>query len=113
MEAGFRLDTSDPRFAVAHLSGRLDVTGTGAVELPMAEAVTAHDKLAVDLSQVDYISSVGLRLLMRSARSIGKRGGQLVIVNPHPNSAQILRLAGLEKLFRISPDGGTAAAFET
>jgi anti-anti-sigma factor len=110
--AQFNIDTGDPLFAVVHLAGRLDMAGTGAVELPFGEAVAAHGNLAVDLSRVDYISSVGLRLLMLAARALGRRGGRLVVTNPHPHAAQVLQVAGLERLVSIVPEGGAAAAFD-
>jgi anti-sigma B factor antagonist len=95
------VDTSDPRMAVAHISGRLDLAGTGAIELALADTVAAHTHVAVDLTRVDYISSVGLRLLILAERTSTKRG-RLEIVNPQPQVAHILLASGFNNVIRIA-----------
>jgi anti-anti-sigma factor len=96
------VDTSDPRRTIAHIFGRLDLAGTGAIELALAETVAAHTHVAVDLSRVDYISPVGLRLLILAERSSAKRG-RLKIVNPQAHVAQILCASGFGNVIRIAP----------
>jgi anti-anti-sigma factor len=88
-----RVDTSDPRRAVAHISGRLDLAGTGTIEPALAETLAGHTHVAVDLSRVDYISPVGLRLLILAERT-STRHGRFEIVNPQPQVAQILFASG-------------------
>jgi anti-anti-sigma factor len=106
------VDASDPRFAVVRLFGRLDVAGTGAIELPLSEAVDGHTRIAVDLSRVSYLSSVGLRLLLLAARAAARRGGLLIVIDPHPNAARVLHATGFDGLVRTVPASGIAACFE-
>lgn len=70
---------------IIKLSGRLDIIGTGEIETKFA-GYSAGDgvRLAVDLSGVDFLASIGIRLLMLTAKSIVSRGGKLVLFNPAP-----------------------------
>ena len=100
--------------AVAQVSGRLDASGVAAVEGAVAKAAETAPgaRLALDLSGVPYLSSVGLRLLMGTARALEKRGGRLVIVNPTDEAAMVLAVAGLEKPLRVcAGEAALAKAF--
>jgi anti-anti-sigma factor len=100
-----RIDNGNSRFTVARLSGRLDTAGTGSMECELAEAAATR-LLVVDLAQVDYISAVGSRLLLVTAKAIAGRGGQLVVINPSPQVGNVLRSSGLGELVRIGWDVG-------
>ena len=110
-KASVRMETTDARFAVAHLTGRLDAAGVVAVEPAVTRAVAAHPKLALDLSGVPYMASMGLRLLMAAAKNLEKRGGRLVVVNPTPDVEGVLAVAGLEKPLRVCVSKNLPAAF--
>lgn len=101
--ATVRVETKDARFAVAYVTGRLDAAGVAAVEGAVAKAAEAAPggRLALDLAGVPYLASVGLRLLMTTARALEKRGGRLVAVNPTDEAAMVLVVAGLEKPLRV------------
>ena len=76
------------------LSGRLDSASVGRVELPFTAAMadgTRH--AALDLRQLDFVSSLGIRLLLSAARAVAKRGGRVVLFGVQPTVAEVL--AGL------------------
>jgi len=74
-------------------------------ELP-AEARGLH-ALCLDLSEVDYISSAGIRVLLKELRRL-KRPERLALVNPCEYVREVLRVAGVERLFRIWADADEA-----
>lgn len=100
-KASVRVETGDARFATAFVAGRLDAAGVVAVEPGLTRAVQTHDRLALDLSGVPYMASMGLRLLMAAARTLEKRGGRLVVTNPPSEVEAVLAIAGLEKPLRV------------
>ncbi|MBR4111893.1 MAG: STAS domain-containing protein [Ruminiclostridium sp.] len=51
-----------------------------------------------DFSEVDFMDSSGIGLVMGRLRVISGWGGKAVIENPRPNIRKMLKLAGLEKL---------------
>ena len=94
MELQYRDLENNIRFI--KLIGTLDITGTGKIETRFA-GYCAEDKarMIVDLSEVDFLSSIGVRLLMLTAKSIGSRGGKMVLLNPIPEVLHVLEITGI------------------
>ncbi|BBL71403.1 STAS domain-containing protein [Methylogaea oryzae] len=93
------------------LSGRLDPAGTQAIENSFAFASTAETaNIIVDLSGVDFIASIGIRLLMTSARGQAKKGGKLVLASPQPLVRKVLETAGIDLLVPLYADIEAACA---
>jgi len=53
----------------------------------------------VDLAQVTYLSSGGLRVLLVIAKELRERGGQVVLCCAQPNVARVLRITGFSEIF--------------
>ena len=79
--------------------GRLDSASadffTEAFEENRTEAVTT---LVADLEKVDYISSKGLRVLVKARKDMN---GSLIIKNANASVLEVLRLSGLSKVFQV------------
>src|SRR5215510_13405367 len=92
----------DNNIRLIKLIGRLDIIGTGEVETKFA-GYSAGEKvrMVVDLSEVDFLSSIGIRLLMLTAKSITSRGGKIVILNPIPDVQNVLEIAGIPGIIPI------------
>jgi anti-anti-sigma factor len=58
----------------------------------------------VDISDVDYIASIGLRMLVTAAKALNKFGARMVLLNPHPDVEDVLRTAGFDKVMPIEHD---------
>ncbi len=94
-----------------HLSGRLDLKGTQEVEARFAaEAGAQKTSVLVDFSKVDYIASVGIRLLLSNAKVLAASGAKLVILKPQKMVEDVLRMAGLDELLAIEHDPAAARA---
>ncbi len=68
-------------------------------------------KLVLDLSEVSFMDSSGLGLIMGRLSLVRELGGELTVWNPGRETRSILRLAGMEKLLRIEypkPPEGTS-----
>ena len=59
-------------------------------------------------NSVEYISSVGLRVLMLAARQVKAQGGKIAIVALTPIVADVLRIARFDLVFPIFGDIETA-----
>ncbi len=71
---------------------------------------STHVRLVVDLSQVDYLSSAGLRVLLSALKSARQRGGDLYLVGVQEGVHQVLKLAGFISIFKIFPMAAEAFA---
>jgi anti-anti-sigma factor len=48
--------------------------------------------LVLDLSELEYISSAGLRTVFRARKSLGSRGGKVLVANPQPQIRKVFDL---------------------
>jgi anti-anti-sigma factor len=110
-EVGVELETEQLGEGVKKviLIGRLDLVGTGAVETRYtAETATAAVPIIVDLAGVDYLASIGLRLLVTSAKAQARQGGKLVLCSPQAMVKKILVTAGIDTLIPVFDDVAAA-----
>jgi len=84
------------------LSGRLDIIGTGEIETRFS-GCCAGDKVhvIVDLAGVDFLASIGIRMLVLTAKSVAYRGGRMVLLNPTEDVYHILDLAGILSIIPV------------
>ena len=73
------------------LIGRLDISSSGEIETPLQELADSKVNIIVDMKEVDFIGSLGMRSLVLAAKT-------LVLLNPTPLVADALTNAGLNTL---------------
>ena len=68
-------------------------------------------KVVVDLSQVDYISSAGLRTLIDAQKTCKRwNRGQVVLAGMSPSVMEVFDLVGFRPLFQMNDDATSAVA---
>jgi anti-anti-sigma factor len=92
----------DNNIRLIKLTGKLDVVGTGEIETKFA-GYCSGDKVraVVDLSEVDFLASIGIRLLTLTAKSIASRGGRMVLLNPIPEVQHVLEITGIPAMIPV------------
>src|ERR1043165_551642 len=84
------------------LNGTLDIHGTDAIEVEFVRRCIGENlRVIVDLSKVNYISSIGIPMLINSAKSVVRHGGKLVLLHPQRAVEDILELAGIPLIIPI------------
>jgi anti-anti-sigma factor len=101
-----RLDSGIKRIS---LRGRMDIEGTHQIDLRLA-AETSVEKanVVVDLSDVDFMASVGIGILVRSYKTLKLRGGKMVLLNPQKVVELVLDRTLVNTLIPIFYDLKTA-----
>jgi len=90
-------------FAHIALSGKLDVEGEGQIRDRFQELTANADRSAVvDMSQVTYLASLGIRLLFSCAKSLAAQGKKLVVLNPQPMVEETLMTSGTVNFIPIA-----------
>jgi len=93
------------------LNGSLDLNGTYSIEIQFVRACEGNNtRVIVDLSQVSYISSVGIAMLVNATKSLIERGGKLVLLDPQKTVADVLEMTGISEIIRIFSDFESAQA---
>jgi anti-sigma B factor antagonist len=93
------------------LIGRLDTPGVDAVETQLtAHLVPRGARAMIDLSQVTFIGSGGIRMFITIARALGRKGGKLVLYGAQPFVAQVFETTSLNEIVPVRADASAAAA---
>ena len=88
-----------------NLSGRMDISGTQQIDLKFT-ALTAsrRARILVDLSNVTFIASVGIRILISNAKAQKLRGGCMVLYKPSNQVEEVLKATGIHTIIPIAHD---------
>jgi anti-sigma B factor antagonist len=87
------------------LAGRFDSVGAQQIDMRFT-ALTATRKapILVDLSQVTFVASIGIRTLVTNARAQKRRGGAMVLYQPTSAVEDVLKSAGIDTIIPIVHD---------
>jgi anti-sigma B factor antagonist len=90
------------RVAVMSVNGRVDSATAPELESKLRELVEADkNQIVLDLKDVEYMSSAGLRAMVSTLKAVKRVNGDLRISSPSPRVEEVLRLAGLTSIFSI------------
>ena len=92
---------------VATLAGELDHHGAVAVRTLIDAEIArlSPTRTVLDLSELDFMDSSGLGLIMGRYALMQKIGGGFAVSNPNERIIKIFKLAGLERMVTIELDG--------
>ncbi len=98
--------------ALVRVSGRLTA---GDAQMSLRDAIDplleqGFERLIVDLARVSYVDSSGLGELLRARARAAEHGTGLVVRDPSPQVASVLRLTGLDAVLRAPTDLSAAPA---
>ena len=84
------------QWAVVHLDGEVDVASAPRLRERLLDLVAAsRHHVAVDLSAVGFLDSVGLGVLIGGVKRARAQGGDLFLVGPAGGVHKVLELTGL------------------
>lgn len=95
---------------LVQLAGRMDIAGAAAVDMQMSVISGAHRAVVIDLSQVNFLASMGMRTLVMSAKTVASRGGRLACFGADENVSRVLIASGVTTILPLVGDLATAMA---
>jgi anti-sigma B factor antagonist len=96
---------------VVRPTSRIDSSNAAAFESRCVALIAAGpQKVVIDFSGVDYISSAGLRVLLVAAKSAKSQGGGLTLCGLRGNVREVLEVSGLDTLLGAHDGLSEAAA---
>lgn len=99
-------------WTVLTLVGKIDNAGSEALKAVLVPLLTGG-LIALQCSEVEYVTSSGFRVLMQAEREQRLKGGRFVLGNLSASVAKFFEIAGLHTLFTIVPDLNAALAART
>lgn len=87
---------------IGKLDGRIDTTNADELQSKMDAEITAEDQvLILDFEQVSYVSSSGLRVVLRMAKKFNDPGKRFAICSLSESVHEILTMSGFDQLISI------------
>jgi anti-sigma B factor antagonist len=92
------------RVDVVKVAGRVDSNSAPEFEKALKDLWEAdRNQIVLDLEDVDYLSSAGLRVMVTALKQVKKSSGDLRVAAPSTRVSEVLHLAGLNSIFQIYP----------
>ncbi len=89
---------------VVTASGRLDSNSAAALEAVLPARTQASPKVVLDLAEVPYVSSAGLRVLLIGAKAARAAGHKLVLTGLSASVREVFDISGFTSIFTLEPD---------
>lgn len=90
----------DKAATIVHVSGRLNASSVGTLEEHLRrEAQEGGACLILDLSQLEYISSAGLRVLLLVGKQMKVKGAYMALCGLNSGIQQVFKISGFFPLF--------------
>lgn len=88
--------------AVISVVGELDFSTAPRLREQILELLKGGTtSLVIDLSQLDFVDSSGLGVLVATLKRMRERDGSLMIRSPSANTSKVLQVSGLDKLLLV------------
>lgn len=88
--------------ATVSLQGKIDSASADALNVQLKEVVRSGAvRLALDFTNVVYISSSGFRVLLMTARGVERAGGRMVLCSLPKEIQRLFDIAAFTSLFSI------------
>lgn len=97
-------EKTENKVNILALKGRLDTLSSGLLDEKLKVLLNNKiNKIIIDFSKLDFISSSGLRILLTTAKKVKSVNGQLALSGLQPQVKEVFDVAGFTMLFSIFP----------
>lgn len=87
---------------VVSVKGRLDAVTSPVLEKDLTELMAAGEKfLVVDLGDLDYISSAGLRTILATTKKLKEKQGKLLLASLKSVVKEVFEISGFSSIIPI------------
>ena len=90
------------KIAIARADGRIDASTAPQLEEELNNMIQqGEENILLNLAGVSYISSGGLRVLLKINKELHKNGGNLILCSLNTDVHKVIKLAGFTSIFKI------------
>jgi anti-anti-sigma factor len=93
---------------IVAINGSLDSTTSPEAQKSLDAVVAGAKKVALDFSQLDYISSAGLRILLGVAKQLRAKGGTLGMFGLNQSVREVFDISGFSSILPFYPSEADA-----
>lgn len=102
--------TQSGAVTIVTVAGRLDGTTARQLEDGLVALIAPGVGMVLDMSGLDYVSSAGLRVLLKIAKAAKAAKVRLALAGITPPVTKVFEISGFTTIFDIHPDSASAAA---
>lgn len=93
---------AEPEYVV-RLLGELDMSTAPQLQQELLRLASDGARLVtVDLSELAFVDSTGLSVLITGLKQLRQQGGEMALRSPSPGTRRVLEITGLTEVFPIS-----------
>lgn len=87
---------------IVYLQGEVDLASAPQLRRGVYDLIDqGHQRIAIDLSDVDFMDSTGLGVLIGALKRLRESDGSLVLAGIKPAVARVFEITGLDRIFTI------------
>ena len=83
------------------LEGRLDAASSPAVQETLLQVATEYERIKLNFTDLSYISSAGLRVLLTLQKRVNRTGGELTLTGVKPAVMEVFEMTGFSGILNI------------
>lgn len=93
---------------IVAIAGNLDSTTSPEAQKALEAVVAGAKMVALDFSELDYISSAGLRVLLGAAKQLRGSGGTLRMFGLNQSVREVFEISGFSAILAVYPSEAEA-----
>src|SRR4029078_12827467 len=93
---------------IVAIAGSLDSATAPEAQKSLEDVVAGAKKVALDFSNLDYISSAGLRVLLGAAKQLRASGGKLGMFGLNQSVREVFEISGFATILSLYPSEADA-----
>jgi len=87
-----------------NLSGKLDIVAAQQIDMKFNLVAGGKRKVIVDISNVSFLASIGIRTIVLGAKTVKSKGGKMVLLKPTTDVEKVLVTGGIDTIIPILAD---------
>lgn len=87
---------------IISLNGRLDTNTSHDLESVLTEVIPSINDVCFDFTELEYITSSGLRILLAALKKISNNNGCMYIENANDVILDIMKITGFDSIMQIN-----------
>jgi anti-sigma B factor antagonist len=97
------INREEGEVCIVELNGEIDANTAPSISSEVLDLTKTKSKILIDLTKVTYMSSAGLRMLLKLLRTVTSNSGQLVLVGLSEEVEDTMKVTGFLQFFTTCP----------
>lgn len=81
--------------------GRIDTATSPEFEACIDEVISSAKLLTIDFAKIEYISSSGLRVLLKAQKAMNAQNGEMIVANANDAVKEVFEVTGFSDILTI------------